>query len=117
MHAWHAGEEKRSSEDRARADLQCQQLQQQVHALQTQLQAAQGLVAEAHRLSVESGVAADRVLEQACQKLSALEPELQSRISQAEKVCAWHCNVPCVCGASVHLHVMLLSGLWWVGVG
>ena len=91
MYAWHAGEEKRSSEDRSRADLQCQQLQQQVHALQTQLQGAQGQAAEAHRLSVESCVAADSVLEQACQKLTALEPQLQCNISQAEKVCALHC--------------------------
>ena len=96
MHAWHAGEEKRSSEDRARADLQCQQLQQQVHALQTQLQGAQGQVADADRLRMESCVAADRVLEQACQKLSALEPELQCKISQAEKVCACRCIESCV---------------------
>ena len=88
IHTWHAGEEKKSSEDRARADLQCQQLQQQVHALQTQLQGAQGQAAEAHRLRMDSSIAADRALEQACQKLSALEPELQSKISQAEKVCS-----------------------------
>ena len=115
MHAWHAGEEKRSSEDRARADLQCQQLQQQVHALQTQLQGAQGQAAEAHRLRTESCVAADCVLQQACQKLSALEPRLQCKISQAEKVCAeGRCIESCVwclCGSIG----MFSGGLWWVG--
>lgn len=97
MHAWRAGEEKRSSEDRARADLQCQQLQQQVHVLQSQLQGAQGQAAEAHRLRMDSCVLADRLLEQACHRLSALEPQLQSRISHAEKVC--------VSGAKFHVFV------------
>lgn len=82
----HAAEEKRSSEDRARADLQCQQLQQQVHGLQGQMQAAQGQVAEANRLRLEAWVAADAAMDKACQKLDALEPRLQQQISQANQV-------------------------------
>ena len=92
------GEDKRSSEDRARADLQCQQLQQQVHTLQTQLQGAQGQVAEAHRVRLETCVAADTALEHACQKLNALESQLQQQISEAEKVFAHpqsHLLCPC----------------------
>jgi len=81
-----AAEEKRSSEDRTRADLQCQQLQQQVHGLQVQLQAAQGQVAGAHRLRLEACVAADAAIEAACLKLDAMEPQLQRKISQAEQV-------------------------------
>ena len=80
-----AGEEKRSSEDRARADLQCQQLQQQVHALQVQLQGGQGQVAEAHRVRVEACVAADAAIEGACQRLDALQPNLQRKIKRAEQ--------------------------------
>lgn len=68
--------------------MQCQQLQQQVHALQVQLQGAQGQVAEAHRLRLEALVAADSAIEHACHKLDVLEPRLQRGISQAEKVCA-----------------------------
>ena len=85
-HAAVAAEEKRSSEDRARADLQCQQLQQQVHGLQVQMQAAHGQVAEAHRLRLEAHVAADAAIDAACQRLAALEPKLQRQISQAEQV-------------------------------
>lgn len=85
-HAAAAAEEKRSSEDRARADLQCQQLQQQVHGLQVQMQTAEGQVAEAHRLRLEAHVAADAAIDAACQRLDALEPRLQRQISQAEQV-------------------------------
>ena len=81
-----AAEEKRSSEDRARADLQCQQLQQQVHGLQGQVQAGQAQVAEAHRLRVEACVAADTAVQTACQRLSAYESNAQQQISTAEQV-------------------------------
>jgi len=66
--------------------LQCQQLQQQVHSLQVQMQAAHGQVAEAHRLRLEAHVAADAGIDAACQRLAALEPRLQHQISQAEQV-------------------------------
>ena len=78
-------EEKRSSEDRARADLQCQQLQQQVHQLQQQVQAGQGQVAEAHRLRLEARVAADTAIDNASQRLEAFELRLRQHVSTAEQ--------------------------------
>lgn len=61
-----------------------------MHTLQTQLQSAQGQVAGAHKLRLETYVAADTALEHAGQKLDALEAQLQHKISLAEKVCAEH---------------------------
>lgn len=81
-----AVEEKRASEDRMRAELQCQQLQGQVHGLQLQQQEAQAQVAEAHRLRLEACAAADAAIQAADRQVDTMQSSLEQHLSRSQQV-------------------------------
>lgn len=69
-----------------RAELQCQQLQGQVHGLQLQQQQAQGQVADAHRLRLEACASADAAIQAADRKLDTMQSRLEQHFSRSQQV-------------------------------
>lgn len=69
-----------------RAELQCQQLQGQVHSLQLQQQHSQSQVADAYRLRLEACAAAGAAIQAADRKLDAMQSRLEQHFSHSQQV-------------------------------